>query len=190
MAYSPKLDCHTIVGIRVNQFCQSLVFYSRVVKKTTKSEIRLRLGVYDLFGLILEDENISTRRREHIDEHKKVLDDISEQELYISKARKFFLDEKLDFDDFSKLKKVRNERMEQLNYQLTRITKTLTGCGHNNNLWPDIDFNVFRSYKEQDIKRKSDIVSLFTPASISTATTDIDSIEIDAVISLVVEYRK
>jgi len=153
-------------------------------------EIHLRPEVYELFGLILEDENIFTRRREYADERKKILDDISKQELYISKARKFFLDEKIDFDDFCKLKKEHNEVLSQLNYQLGNITKKLGSCDSNNNLWPDIDFNVLRSYKEQDIKEKRDIVSLFTPTSISPSTIDIDSLKINEVISLIVEQSK
>jgi site-specific DNA recombinase len=59
-------------------------------------KVYLRPEVYELFGLILEDENIFTNRRKQIDEHKTILKAISKQELYISKARKYFLDEKID----------------------------------------------------------------------------------------------
>ncbi|OQP67665.1 recombinase family protein, partial [Niastella populi] len=68
-------------------------------------KLYLRSEVNELFDLVLEDENIFTRRREYTDERKKIENDISKQELLISKARKYFLDEKIDFDDFSKLKK-------------------------------------------------------------------------------------
>lgn len=153
-------------------------------------EIHLKPEVYDLFGLILEDENIFSRRREYADERKKILDDISKQELYISKARKFFLDEKIDFDDFNELKKEHNKVLDQLNHHLNSITKKLVGCDQNNNLWPDFDFNILRAYKEQGIKEKRDIVSLFTPTSISPTKIDIDSLKINEVISLIVEQRK
>jgi len=54
--------------------------------------------------VVLEDENVLTRRRNYIDNRKKIQNDISKQDLHIAKARKFFLDEKIDLDDFSKLK--------------------------------------------------------------------------------------
>lgn len=153
-------------------------------------KIYLRLEVYDLFELVLEDENIFTHRREHIDERKKILNAITKQELYISKVRKYFLDEKIDFDDFCKLKEEHNEILSQLNRQLNRVTQKLAYCDLNNNLWPDLDFNVFRSYKEQGIKGKYDIVSLFTPTSINPASVNLNSLKIDEVLSLVVEYRE
>ncbi len=60
---------------------------------------------------LFEDGNIFTRRKEHADEHKSILNAISKQELHIIKVRRYFLDEKIDFDDFSKLKKEHNEVM-------------------------------------------------------------------------------
>jgi len=153
-------------------------------------KIHLRPEVYDLFELVLEDENIFTNRREYIDERKKILNVISKQELHISKARKYFLDEKIDFDDFSKLKKEHNEVLSQLNRQLNRVIQKLTYFDLNDNRWPDFDFNVFRSYKEQDIKGKYDIISLFTPTSINPACINLNSLKIDEVLSLVVECRE
>ena len=100
------------------------------------------------------------------------------------------MDEKIDFDDFTKLKKEYNEKLCQLNSQLNSISQKLVGCDLNNNLWPDIDFNVFQSYKDQDIKGRRDIISLFTPAPIDPATANIDSLKINEALSLIVEYRK
>ncbi len=151
-------------------------------------KIHLRSEVYELFGLVLEDENIFTSRKEYIEEHKKILNAISKQELLISKARKYFLDEKIDFDDFRKLKKEHNEILNQLNRQLNSVTQKLTDYNRNNNLWPDLDFSVFRSFKEQDTKGKRDIISLFTPTSINPAAVNLNSLKIDEVLSLIVEY--
>jgi len=50
-------------------------------------------------------KNIFTNRREYSDALKQIKKDIITQEAYISKARKFFLEEKIDLYDFSKLKK-------------------------------------------------------------------------------------
>jgi hypothetical protein len=86
------------------------------------------------------------------------------------------------------LKKEHNEVLSQLNHQLSSISQKLTDCDLNNNLWPDLDFNIFRSYKEQDIKGKRDIISLFTPISINPTIVNLNSLKIDEVLSQVVEY--
>jgi hypothetical protein len=152
-------------------------------------KLYLRPEVFELFDLVLEDENIFTCRREYTDERKKIKNDISKQELLISKARKYFLDEKIDIDDFSKLKKEHNEIMCQLDNQLKNITHKIADCDLNNNLWPDTEFTIFRSFIDQDIKGKRDIISLFTPVSINTVTGNIDSLKINEALSLIVEYH-
>jgi len=150
-------------------------------------KIQLRPEAHELFDLVLEDENIFTCRREYANERKKILNTISKEELHIAKARRYFVDEKIDFDDFSKLKKEHNEKLSQLNHQVNSFTQKLADCELNKNLWPDISFNVFRSYKEQDIKGKCDIISLFNPASINPDAATITSLKIDKTLSLIVK---
>ena len=100
------------------------------------------------------------------------------------------MNEKIDLDDFSKLKKEHNEKLSQLNRRVNSITKKLADCERNMNVWPDTGFNVFRSYKEQDIKGKRDIISLFNPASINPDAATITSLKIDKTLSLIVEYSQ
>lgn len=151
------------------------------------NKIHLRPEVYELFSLVLEDDNIFTYRREQSDELRKIKDAISKQEARISKARKYFLDEKIDLNDFVKLKKEHDQILAQLNGQLDRVVQKLTYCELNNNLWPDPDFSILRSYKEQDIKGKRDIISLFKPTSINPVTVNLNALEIDEVLSLIIE---
>jgi predicted flavoprotein YhiN len=68
------------------------------------------------------------------DERKKMLNNILKQALYISKVRRHFLDEKIDHDDFSNLKKEHSEKLCQLNNQLNCITQKLAGCALNNDI--------------------------------------------------------
>jgi DNA invertase Pin-like site-specific DNA recombinase len=150
--------------------------------------IRLRPAAHELFNLILEDENIFTRQREYSHQRKEILSQISIQELEISKARKFFLNGKIDYDDFVKLKQESNEILIQLNIQLCNVTTKLEDCKQNNNVWPYADLNILRSYKEQDLRGKRDIISLFTPGSINPFTKDFDVIHVDKVLSLITEY--
>lgn len=80
--------------------------------------------------------------------------------------------------------------MSQLTQQLNAIKQKLPDCNNNNNLWPDSHFNVFRSYKEQDVTGKRDIISLCMPGPINTITTSLDYLKIDEIISRIVKYRK
>jgi hypothetical protein len=159
--------------------------YEDELKKTS-----LRPEVHELFGLVLEDENIFTCRREYSDKRESILKDLSKQDVHISKARKYFLDEKIDFDDFSKLKKEYNESLFQLHTQLKNINQKITTCDLSDNLWPDKDFTVFQAYNDLDIKGKRDIISLFAPASITRATSKFDHLTISEVISLVIRYGR
>lgn len=105
--------------------------------------------------MISSDSCWKTKTFLHIDEHKVILNAISKQELHISKARKYFLDEKIDFDDFSKLKKEHNEILSQLNRQLNSVTQKLTNCDLNSNSWPDLDFNIFDLIKNRTLRENT-----------------------------------
>ncbi|MVT10056.1 recombinase family protein [Chitinophaga tropicalis] len=153
-------------------------------------KINIRPEAYELLSFVLEDGNIFTCRRQYTDERKNILNDISKQELHISKARKFFLDEKIDFDDFSKLKKEYNEILKQLSKQLNSITQKIIDCDLKNGTWPDKNFTIFQPYKDLDIKGKRDIINLFTPTSFNTTTLNFDSLKINKALSQIVEYRE
>lgn len=150
--------------------------------------MRLRPEVHELFNLILEDENIFTRQREYSDQRKAILTQVSIQKQEISKARKFFLSEKIDLDDFVELKQEYNKILIQLNSQLNNVTIKLIDCKRSNNIWPYADLNVLRSYKELDLRGKRDIINLFTPTSINPFTKDFDTLKVDKVLSLITEY--
>jgi len=75
----------------------------------------------------------------------------------------------------------------QLNGELESITQKIAKCDLNKNLWPDTSITIFRSFKDQDIKGKRDIISSFTPVSINAATGNIDSLKINEALSLIVE---
>jgi len=80
-----------------------------------------------------------------------------------------------------------NELLNKLNQQLDVVTEKLAQCELNENLWPDPSFNIYQSYKEQDIKGKRDIISLFKLTSINPVVINLNPLEIDDVISLIVQ---
>ncbi len=140
--------------------------------------------------MVLEDENIFTRRKEYSDQRKEILAKISNQEIEISKARKYFLEEKIEMEDFVKLKSNYKSVLNQLNNQLNDVTTGLIDCDLNNNQWPFIELNVLRSYKAQDTRGKREIINLFTPSSINPNTRELDPLRIDAALSLIIDYHR
>lgn len=151
-------------------------------------KIRLRPEAYELFNLVLEDENIYTDRRVQANERKTVLEEISKQNLLMSKARKFYLDEKMDFEDFGELKKEYNKVSGYLNTQLKTITKKMSNNYGHNNIWPQKDLNIFQSYKNQDIEEKRRIIDLFTPSGINPFTKELESLKINDALRIVIDY--
>jgi DNA invertase Pin-like site-specific DNA recombinase len=150
-------------------------------------KIILRPEVYELFDLVLEDENIFTRRRECIDQRKAIVSAISQQETHISKALKYFLDEKIDFEDFEKLKGENKTIILQLTKQLEVVSSQLDGCEKDNDLSLYAELNLLQAYKKQDIKGKRDIVNLFMPASINPSNREFNSLKIDIALSQIIK---
>lgn len=68
-------------------------------------ELVLSPKTIELFSLILNDVNMTTQKTGFLNERKLLLKKLEEQELFISKARKLFVAEKLKYDDYSEIKK-------------------------------------------------------------------------------------
>lgn len=99
-----------------------------------------------------------------MNERKAILDKISKQQNLMSKARKFYLSEKIGFEDFGSFKKEHNEISGYfLNSQLKSATSRLLSACQNYEAWPREDVTVFHSYANQDIEDKRSIISLFMP---------------------------
>ncbi|MBB6131100.1 hypothetical protein HDF22_005251 [Mucilaginibacter lappiensis] len=67
-------------------------------------ELRLSTSVIELVGLILEDINVSAQKNRYLHDRKLLVNQLEEQQLVLSKARKLFVIDKLKFDDFKELK--------------------------------------------------------------------------------------
>lgn len=152
-------------------------------------KIHLVAGVHELFEIVLEDENIFTRRKEYRDDRKEILDDISKQQLLMSKARKYFLNDKIDFDDFTKLKKEHNAVLTVLNNQLINVTAKLFHCSRNTNGWSYSQSTILQSYKYQDIVGKRNLIGLFTPSTVDPFTRRLDPLKVNSTLSLILEYK-
>jgi DNA invertase Pin-like site-specific DNA recombinase len=151
-------------------------------------KIRLRPEIHELFNLILEDENIYSTRKLHMNERKSILDKISKQQNLMSTARRFYLSEKIDFEDFGSFKKENNEISGYLNSQLKSATSRLLNACRNYEAWPREDVTVFHSYANHDIEDKRNIISIFMPSKINPITKKLAPIQFDDALSLVISY--
>jgi len=151
-------------------------------------KIRLLPETYELFNLVLEDENILSERKKHCDTHKNIISEISRQELLLNKARQLFVAEKIDDEDFNGLKQNYRESIGDLNDRLTQITSILSDGTNNNEVeWIYNDSNVLQSYKYQDISGKRYIIDLLTPESINVNTGNIGALKINKALSKILD---
>jgi site-specific DNA recombinase len=159
--------------------------YEEQLKKIT-----LKPEVYKLLELMIEDESTLTAEQECINEQKKILQDISKQELLLLKVRRHFLQDKIDIDDFNDLKKEYKEQLSSLNDQLTAVEEKLIICLESKDAGEinQQENSVFELYRNQDVAGKRYIIDLFTPVSINPVTKDLGPLQINQAISMVIDY--
>lgn len=123
-------------------------------------------GAEQLFKLILEDINISVHHAEHLNEQRSLRKQIKQQESYISKTRRLFIEGKIQFDDFINLKKdyktISNDmedELEKVDIKLTRLNEKLRRA-----IKPF--HNIFRSFGQMDVHHKKHLIDLVTPIAI------------------------
>ncbi|ATP56346.1 hypothetical protein CPT03_07605 [Pedobacter ginsengisoli] len=150
-------------------------------------KVVIKPEVYELFQLILKDEDISITRQEFLNERNKIHKEISEQELLISKIRRHFLEEKIDFNDFSELKKECKEVLGFLNEKLTLTNERLSNCyvvKCDEKLMGG-ESSVLKLYKNQDVAGMKFIIELFTPSSFNPVTKELNPLQINQALSMI-----
>jgi hypothetical protein len=159
--------------------------YEELLKK-----INVKRETYELLELILNDENILTVKQECINEQKKILKEISEQELLISKIRRHYIQDKIDFEDFNDLKKEYKAVMVFLNERLALVKESIRKyyAGKNIGDLKDSGNNVLTLYKNQDIAGKRYIIELFTPISFDPVTKKVNPLRINLAISKIILF--
>lgn len=153
-------------------------------------KIWIRQEVQELFKLVLEDENIFSTRRAYVDERKTILDEISKQQFLISKARRLLLEEKIDFEDYSILKKEYKEIIGSLHCRLIEINSKLTNCNNSDNEWSCIKSDIHHSYKNQDISGKMAIINLFCPTSVNTIDGNLEPLKVISALAKIISYEE
>ena len=148
-------------------------------------------AAHKLFRLVLEDENILTVQKDLFQDRMSILNEIVKEEAFISKVRKLFIEDKIDHEDFTSLKKEQKEKQESLNERLDRIDEKIKN--NEINLKNDsayIDSDILFSYKNQDIEGKRNIINLFRPSSINTVTRNLNPLEINPTLLPIILRQK
>jgi len=147
--------------------------------------------VYDLFKLVLEDENIFTVRKTLLQEREVVMNELAQEKLFISKVRQKFIDEKIDLEDFSNLKQEQKEKLNSLNGRLADFNNKIRICTINSvSEWPYINSNILFSYKNQDITGKRAIIDFLRPSSIHPTTGNLNPLQIHAALAGIISYSR
>jgi site-specific DNA recombinase len=152
--------------------------------------IDLAPEVYELFELILQDENILSAQKENADERKTVLDEIATQQSLMSKARRLLLAEKIDLNDFSELKKEYKKAIEGLNDRLVHVNKKLISLSCNDDNWLKEESGILQSYRNQDIAGKRHIISLFSPISIDPLNKTLGPLQLNDALAKIIRISE
>lgn len=102
MGQSKRYPYYHCIGKCGTRFRADLInnLYEKLMERLV-----LAPGAIDLFKRVLEDVNTATQRVQYLREKRVLLEQIEEQEKTIFKVRKLYLSGKIEFDDFTSLKK-------------------------------------------------------------------------------------
>jgi site-specific DNA recombinase len=88
--------------------------------------IKVVPGVLELFKLILEDENIFTVRKNLLKEREALFKEFTKEEGFMLRVRKLLVDGKIDYEDFSSLKREQKEKSHFLNERLIEVNQKIS----------------------------------------------------------------
>jgi len=107
---------------------------------------------------------VSTQREHYLCERKSLLKQIEEQEFFVSKARRLFIDDKIQFDDFTSLKKEYKALSNDLKSDLQKVTIKLNCIDKQFSMKPYSD--LISNFRNLDINDKKYIINLIPPTNI------------------------
>jgi site-specific DNA recombinase len=149
--------------------------------------MKLSNGVLPLFDLVLKDTNVNTQLYEHLNERASLLKQIQEQDLFIAKARKLFVTGKIEFDDFSKLKKEYTIISENLNDGLNKVMIKLNCVEKQINSLKSFN-KILSGFKDLDVNAKRHIVNLIPPGNLNNDGSF--SLHVNDVLSKILAFKK
>lgn len=159
--------------------------YETELKKFTLTPAALKL-----LKVVLEDENIFTLRKSLLANRTSLLYEVSTEEIFISKVRKHFVEDKIDHEDFLSLKKENKEKLKFLNERLLKIEEEIKRNEITLKESVNITCNLSISYKNLDIEGKRFLINLFSPSSIDKVSRNLNGLEVDPSLKPIIFQRK
>ena len=141
------------------------------VNEAFESELQkynLAPGAGELFRMLVMDEYQSSNRQD-LDERKLIGQQIEEQEQILSSARKKFLKDMIDEEDFKLTKKECSEALSKLESRLLDLpgrSGELKTIENLLNLLTERYTNILQFYKNQDIEAKRHLISSMYPENL------------------------
>jgi site-specific DNA recombinase len=106
------------------------------------------------------------------------------------RVRKLFVDEKIDYEDFSSLKREQKEKSHFLNERLLEVNQKISKNEiDTEKKWLCFNPDILYSYKNLDIVSQRQIISLLHPSSINPVTGNVNPLQIDVGLSKIIIYN-
>jgi len=163
----PYYHCNSKCKTRVNA---SLIndSYRRKLQ-----QLKLKNEAVELFIHILENWNLGTQRIEYQRERIQILKQLEEQENLLSKARRLFVGNLLEFDDFREMKKEYKAGRQYLTMELDSNTTKLKSMDQQLGLTAKSIPNIFEHYCQLDVADMRHVSNLIPPVMPNFKTGDV-----------------
>lgn len=155
------------------------------------SRIHLCPGVFELFQMILQDQNVTVSQTEYHADRKIILADIEKQKLLITKARKLLMSEKIDSEDFREIKNEYKDAMHILSDKLNQVNLSLMNLSiRNGHTIVLSNLNLADCYKRHDIAGQRHMISFLSPSSIGFSKNLLGPLKIKDSIRKIITFHE
>jgi site-specific DNA recombinase len=165
-------------------------FKAEVVNEAFEKELikyNLAPGAAELFKMVVMDEYQSSNR-EDLDERKHLARQIEEQEQILSSARKKFLKDMIDEDDFKATKIECNDNLKVLESRLSDLparSGELKTIENLLNVLLERHNNILQYYRNQDVTTKRHLISSMYPENLCFDGTQHRTLYVSEPLSLI-----
>lgn len=136
-------------------------------------DLKLSDRAIELLRLILEDLNTTTYRNHYLNDKTTLSKQLEEQDSFISKARKLFVSNKLQFDDFRQLREEYRTISSVLKKEINTVMNKLNCLNHYPRQLEESLKNILGGYEHMNLSDKKKIISLIHPTEANIQTGDV-----------------
>jgi site-specific DNA recombinase len=151
-------------------------------------ELMLSDKAIELFDRILDDSNLHTDKAQYLDERKRLLSQLAQQQSSLSNARKLFVEDILKVDDYTEFKKEYLASSDCLKKELGDNMAKLRNIDEQHQLDCGTMMDIFKHTTSMDIADRRNLVKLFPPGSIDLQTGDV-SLKLTKALSKILVHK-